>query len=102
MTGVQSARINSSTAPGAGSGGSFGVDASPNVNPGRDGSFAAVDRILISTSKSVCGNSERTAADVRERVGVDPARTRVVYYGSDAAQFSFVFSMDSHAQAASG
>lgn len=46
-------------------------------------------RALLGARRVVC-NSERTAHDVRDRVGVDPGRVRVVYYGSDAAQFPAV------------
>ena len=52
--------------------------------------YVRSERAALGHARLVLCNSERTAADVRERVGVDPARTRVVYYGSDAAQFSLV------------
>jgi glycosyltransferase involved in cell wall biosynthesis len=48
------------------------------------------ERAALRHARLVLCNSERTALDVHERVGVEPARTRVVYYGSDAAQFSLV------------
>jgi glycosyltransferase involved in cell wall biosynthesis len=70
----------------------------PQVNGARQRLLARVahayyvrnERRALGRARLVVCNSERTAADVRERVGVDPARTRVVYYGSDAAQFSLV------------
>ena len=48
------------------------------------------ERTALQRARVVLCNSERTAQDVREHLGIDRARTRVVYYGSDAAQFSFV------------
>jgi glycosyltransferase involved in cell wall biosynthesis len=50
---------------------------------------AAERRALLSARVIVC-NSRRTMADVVDRVGVDPARVRVVYYGSDPARLSRV------------
>lgn len=46
-------------------------------------------RALLGARRIVC-NSERTAHEVRARVGVDPGRVHVVYYGSDPAQFPAV------------
>lgn len=48
------------------------------------------ERKALQRARLVLCNSERTARDVREYLGVDPARTRVVYYGSDPAEFSLV------------
>ncbi|HMD36214.1 MAG TPA: glycosyltransferase family 4 protein [Vicinamibacterales bacterium] len=50
---------------------------------------AAERRALLSARLVVC-NSRRTMGDVVDRVGVDPARVRVVYYGSDPARFARV------------
>jgi glycosyltransferase involved in cell wall biosynthesis len=44
---------------------------------------------LLSARLVVC-NSRRTMTDVVDRIGVDPARVRVVYYGSDAGRFARV------------
>jgi glycosyltransferase involved in cell wall biosynthesis len=48
------------------------------------------ERAALGRARLVLCNSERTAIDVRERLGIEPARTRVVYYGSDGAQFPLV------------
>lgn len=48
------------------------------------------ERAALQRARLVLCNSERTAMDVRDRLGIEPARTRVVYYGSDAAQFPLV------------
>jgi glycosyltransferase involved in cell wall biosynthesis len=48
------------------------------------------ERQALGRARLVICNSERTADDVRTRVGVNPSRVRVVYYGSDAAQLSLV------------
>lgn len=48
------------------------------------------ERTALRRARLVLCNSERTATDVRARLGIEPARTRVVYYGSDALQFPFV------------
>ena len=48
--------------------------------------LAAERRALQQASVVIC-NSERTRTDVIERVGVDPARVHVVYYGADAGPF---------------
>jgi glycosyltransferase involved in cell wall biosynthesis len=45
------------------------------------------ERTALARARRVICNSERTARDVRERVGVEASRVRVVYYGSDPAQF---------------
>ncbi len=45
------------------------------------------ERTALRRARLVLCNSERTALDVRDRLGIEPGRTRVVYYGSDGAQF---------------
>jgi glycosyltransferase involved in cell wall biosynthesis len=45
--------------------------------------FRSRERRALGRSRIVICNSRRTAADVASRVGVDPGRLRVVYYGSD-------------------
>lgn len=50
----------------------------------------ARERQALQGARRIICNSERTAQDVRDRVGVDPARVQVVYYGSDPAQFPAV------------
>lgn len=46
-------------------------------------------RALQGAQRIIC-NSERTAQDVRDRIGVDPDRVRVVYYGCDPERFPLV------------
>jgi glycosyltransferase involved in cell wall biosynthesis len=46
------------------------------------------ERRALTRARLVICNSARTRADVTERLRVDPARTRVVYYGTDPARFS--------------
>ena len=48
------------------------------------------EREALTKARIVICNSARTARDVSERIGVEPARTRVVYYGSDPQRFSLV------------
>jgi glycosyltransferase involved in cell wall biosynthesis len=48
------------------------------------------ERRALTRARLVICNSERTAADVRDRIGLDTARVRVVYYGSDGAQLPLV------------
>lgn len=48
------------------------------------------EREALSHARVVICNSARTARDVSERIGVEPSRTRVVYYGSDAGRFPLV------------
>lgn len=50
----------------------------------------ARERRALTRARVVVCNSRRTAADVQARVGVDPSRVRVVYYGTDPAVFSYV------------
>lgn len=44
----------------------------------------AAERRAVQDANVVICNSQRTARDVTEQVGVDPARVAVVYYGADA------------------
>jgi glycosyltransferase involved in cell wall biosynthesis len=46
------------------------------------------ERRALAAARLVICNSARTRADVTERLQVDPARARVVYYGTDAGRFS--------------
>jgi len=52
--------------------------------------FLSRERRAIRHAPLVICNSERTERDVRERYGVPASRTRVIYYGSDAAAFGAV------------
>ena len=52
--------------------------------------YARRERAALGRARLVLCNSKRTAQDVHERIGIEAARTRVVYYGSDASQFSLV------------
>jgi glycosyltransferase involved in cell wall biosynthesis len=52
--------------------------------------YLARERRALANARVVICNSRRTAADAIERVGVDPARVRTVYYGADARQLSAV------------
>src|SRR5262245_30068066 len=45
----------------------------------------AAERRALQAARLVICNSRRTARDVTDRVGVDPDRVRVVYYGTDAS-----------------
>jgi glycosyltransferase involved in cell wall biosynthesis len=48
----------------------------------------AAEAAALKTAQVVVCNSQRTRADVVERIGVDASRTHVVYYGIDSARFS--------------
>jgi glycosyltransferase involved in cell wall biosynthesis len=48
------------------------------------------ERIALQRARLVLCNSARTARDVGDLLGIAPARTRVVYYGSDATRFPLV------------
>jgi glycosyltransferase involved in cell wall biosynthesis len=50
--------------------------------------YVRQERAALRRARVVICNSRRTAADVQERLGVSPERTRVVYYGSDPASFA--------------
>lgn len=50
----------------------------------------AAERRALRSARLVVCNSRRTMADVVDRIGVDPDRVRVVYYGSDPARFARV------------
>lgn len=52
--------------------------------------YLAQERAALDHARIVLCNSERTARDVHERLGIGPDRTRVVYYGSDPEGFSLV------------
>jgi glycosyltransferase involved in cell wall biosynthesis len=52
--------------------------------------YLARERRALRRARLVVCNSRRTAADVRDRVGVPAERTRVVYYGSDPGVFARV------------
>jgi glycosyltransferase involved in cell wall biosynthesis len=49
--------------------------------------FLAFERAALRRAAVVIANSARTAEDLRVHLGVEPRRTRVVYYGTDAARF---------------
>jgi glycosyltransferase involved in cell wall biosynthesis len=48
------------------------------------------ERTALRSAHVVVCNSRRTRDDVIERVGVDPSRVRVIYYGGDPVRFSLV------------
>ena len=50
----------------------------------------AAERVALREARVVICNSRRTRDDVIERVGVDPSRVRVIYYGGDPIRFSQV------------
>jgi glycosyltransferase involved in cell wall biosynthesis len=50
----------------------------------------AAERRALRAARVVICNSRRTQADVVARLGVEPSRTHVVYYGSDPLRFSMV------------
>jgi glycosyltransferase involved in cell wall biosynthesis len=50
--------------------------------------FLARERRVLRSARYIVCNSRRTAADVLAAYDVSPERIRVVYYGSDPAQFS--------------
>ncbi len=54
--------------------------------------YLARERTALSRARVIVCNSERTARDVHERMGIDRSRLRVVYYGSDAETFAPVTS----------
>src|SRR5262249_2897111 len=45
------------------------------------------ERDAVRAARVVVCNSERSRRDVIEKVGANPARARVVYYGTDPTQF---------------
>jgi glycosyltransferase involved in cell wall biosynthesis len=49
--------------------------------------FLAAERKALRRARVVIANSQRTARDLTERVGVSPDRIRVVYYGCDTDAF---------------
>lgn len=54
----------------------------------------AAEQTALRRSRLVICNSRRTACDVIERVGVDPARIAVIYYGSAPDRFGPVASSE--------
>jgi glycosyltransferase involved in cell wall biosynthesis len=56
--------------------------------------YLARERRALQHSRLVICNSRRTAADVSDRIGVPPDRTRVIYYGSDPTAFPPVGATD--------
>ena len=48
----------------------------------------AAERTAIRAARVVICNSRRTRDDVVERIGIDPSRARVIYYGGDPVRFS--------------
>jgi glycosyltransferase involved in cell wall biosynthesis len=46
------------------------------------------ERSALSTARMIIVNSQRTARDLTERLGIDESRIRTVYYGIDADRFS--------------
>jgi glycosyltransferase involved in cell wall biosynthesis len=50
----------------------------------------AAERRALREARVVICNSLRTRDDVVERIGIDPSRTRVIYYGGDPVRFSLV------------
>jgi len=46
------------------------------------------ERSALRKARTIIANSERTRADLRERVGVDDARIRTIYYGIDPERFA--------------
>ena len=53
----------------------------------------AAERRALGMARLIICNSKRTKEDVCDRVGVDAARVRVVYYGSDPTRFAAVDAM---------
>jgi glycosyltransferase involved in cell wall biosynthesis len=49
--------------------------------------YLAAERRVLTRAQLVLCNSDRTAQDVVDRVGVDPDRVRRVYYGVDTERF---------------
>ncbi len=48
------------------------------------------ERAALRAARVVICNSRRTRDDVIERIGLDPSRLRVIYYGGDPVRFSLV------------
>jgi glycosyltransferase involved in cell wall biosynthesis len=67
--------------------GSFARRSKAAVTHRRD---LADERAALRTARLVICNSRRTRDDVVGRIGVDPAKVHVVYYGSDPDRFSYV------------
>jgi glycosyltransferase involved in cell wall biosynthesis len=56
--------------------------------------YLARERAALTHARLVLCNSQRTARDVGERLGIASERMRVVYYGSDPDAFSLVTDRD--------
>ncbi|MEO8076518.1 MAG: glycosyltransferase family 4 protein [Acidobacteriota bacterium] len=52
--------------------------------------YLAHERRALTRARIVLCNSQRTASDVHQRLGIGTDRTRVVYYGSDPEGFAVV------------
>jgi glycosyltransferase involved in cell wall biosynthesis len=50
----------------------------------------AAERAALARAQTIICNSARTRTDVIERIGVEPSRAHVVYYGSDRRRFGLV------------
>jgi len=50
----------------------------------------AAERTALQNARVVICNSRRTQRDVVDRLGVEPERTQIVYYGSDPVRFGYV------------
>lgn len=48
------------------------------------------ERLALGAADVIICNSRRTRDDVVQRIGVDPSRVRVIYYGGDPVRFSLV------------
>jgi glycosyltransferase involved in cell wall biosynthesis len=57
----------------------------------------AAERAALLAARVVICNSRRTRDDVIERVGVDPSRVRIIYYGGDPVRFSLANSAEREA-----
>jgi glycosyltransferase involved in cell wall biosynthesis len=68
-------------------GGSFSRRAKVALTHRRD---LTAERAALRAARVVICNSRRTRDDVIERIGVDPSRIRVIYYGGDPVRFSLV------------
>jgi glycosyltransferase involved in cell wall biosynthesis len=52
--------------------------------------YLARERDALGRARIIVCNSRRTSDEIADRLGIDPSRLRVVYYGSDAARFGRV------------
>jgi glycosyltransferase involved in cell wall biosynthesis len=51
---------------------------------------AAAERAALADASLILCNSRRTRDDIAHGLGIDAARTRIVYYGGDPQRFSYV------------